>query len=55
VLVVALDIRIFLGVARQFPDASGLVIQGGLVVLVGSVVVGLVVWLGPPAGDQAEG
>jgi hypothetical protein len=55
VLVVALDIRIFLGVARQFPDASGLVIQGGFVVLVGSVVVGLAVWLGPPAGDQAEG
>ena len=47
VLVVALDVRVFLGAAGRFPGASRLLILGGGAVLAGSVVAGLLVWVGP--------
>jgi hypothetical protein len=47
VLVVALDVRVFLGAAGRVPGASRLLILGGGAVLAGSVVAGLLVWVGP--------
>ncbi len=44
VLVVALDVRVFLGLAERFPGASRAVLLVGGVVLAGSLVVGLLVW-----------
>lgn len=45
-LVVALDVRAFLGVARRFPGASRALLFVGGVVLVGSVATGLLLWVG---------
>jgi hypothetical protein len=47
VLVVALDVRVFLGAAGRVPGASRLLILGVGAVLAGSVVAGLLVWAGP--------
>ncbi|MEF8887269.1 MAG: hypothetical protein V5A30_05635 [Haloarculaceae archaeon] len=44
VLVVALDVRVFLGLAERLPGTSRAVLLVGGVVLAGSLVVGLLVW-----------
>ena len=44
-LVVALDVRAFLGLAERFPGASRALLLVGGALLAGSAVVGLLVWL----------